>query len=48
MTRIVTLRQALSDAAYFGKQIAGDSWHNWRAVLLSIDAGGTHLKAKPK
>jgi hypothetical protein len=35
MTRIVTLRQALTDSGYFGSQLAGDSWANWRAVLLA-------------
>jgi hypothetical protein len=36
MTRTVTLRQALPGAAYFGNQLAGESWANWRAVLLAM------------
>jgi len=41
MTRmIIALRAALSDAAYFGAQLAGDTWANWRAVLLAM-AGET-------
>jgi hypothetical protein len=32
MSKIVSLRQALLDDSYFGKQLAGDSWRLWRAV----------------
>ena len=34
--RLVTMRQALSDPAYFGKQLTGDSWRPWRVLLLAI------------
>jgi hypothetical protein len=36
MNRIIPLRQALSDPAYFGGQLSGDSWVKWRVLLLSI------------
>jgi hypothetical protein len=36
MRKIVTLRQALTDTAYFGGQLEGSSWLPWRALLLSI------------
>jgi hypothetical protein len=36
MKKIISLRQALSDRQYFGGQLDGDSWANWRALLLAI------------
>jgi len=36
MRKIVTLRQALADPAYFGGQLSGDSWMRWRVLLLAI------------
>ena len=36
MRKIVTLRQALTDTAYFGGQLSGDSWARWRVLLLAI------------
>jgi hypothetical protein len=36
MRKIVTLRQALTDSAYFGGQLSGDSWLRWRVLLLAI------------
>ena len=36
MRKIVTLRQALTDTAYFGEQLSGDSWARWRVLLLAI------------
>jgi hypothetical protein len=38
MIRLVTMRDALSLPQYFGTQLAGDSWVNWRAVLLALAA----------
>ena len=36
MKKIITLRQALTDKAYFGGQLDGPSWAPWRALLLAI------------
>jgi hypothetical protein len=36
MRKIISLRQALSDAQYFGGQLTGPSWAPWRALLLAI------------
>lgn len=36
MKPIVSLRQALSDRSYFGGQLDGPSWANWRPLLYAI------------
>jgi hypothetical protein len=36
MKKIVTLRQALTDKQYFGRQLEGESWAPWRSLLLAI------------
>src|ERR1700730_14791026 len=36
MNAIITLRQALSDRSYFGGQLDGASWANWRPLLYVI------------
>jgi hypothetical protein len=33
---IVSLRAALNDSRYFGSQLLGDSWANWKVLLLAI------------
>lgn len=36
MKKLLTLRKALTDPAYFGGQLEGDSWGGWRVLLLAI------------
>jgi hypothetical protein len=33
---LVTMREALTDRAYFGGLLAGDSWAAWRVLLIAI------------
>ncbi|WP_128970553.1 hypothetical protein [Bradyrhizobium tropiciagri] len=34
MRKIVTIRQALSDPGFLGHALPGDSWFNWRTLLI--------------
>src|SRR3984893_12664766 len=36
MRNLVTMREALRRAEYFGDALAGDSWANWRVLLIAI------------
>jgi hypothetical protein len=36
MTKIVNLKTALTDKNYFGNQLSGDSWSQWRAFLIAL------------
>ena len=33
---LVPMRAALADPRYFGEVLAGDSWANWRVLLIAI------------
>ena len=32
----VTIRDVMTDPALFGDQFAGDTWHQWRALLAGF------------
>ncbi len=34
--KLVTMREALRRSEYFGDALAGDSWANWRILLIAI------------
>jgi hypothetical protein len=34
--KLITMREALADRAYFGDLLSGDSWQAWRVMLTSI------------
>lgn len=34
--KLVSMRQALGDSAYFGGLLAGDSWAAWRVLLIAV------------
>jgi hypothetical protein len=36
MRKIVTMREALRRSEYFGDALMGDSWANWRVLLIAI------------
>jgi hypothetical protein len=36
LRKLITMREALADPAYFGSLLAGDSWAAWRVVLIAI------------
>jgi len=36
LRKLVTMREALADAGYFGTLLSGDSWQAWRALLIAI------------
>ena len=36
MRKLVTMREALRRSEYFGDALAGDSWANWRVLLIAI------------
>jgi hypothetical protein len=36
MRKLVTMREALSRPDYFATQLAGESWANWRLLLIAI------------
>lgn len=36
MRKLVSMREALSDPAYFGSVLAGPTWDAWRVLLIAI------------
>jgi hypothetical protein len=36
MRKLVTMREALRRSESFGDALAGDSWANWRVLLIAI------------
>lgn len=36
MRKLVTMREALRRPEYFGDALTGDSWANWRVLLIAI------------
>ena len=36
MRKLITMREALRLSEYFGDALAGDSWANWRVLLIAI------------
>jgi hypothetical protein len=36
LRKLVTMRAALSSPDYFGRLLAGDTWHPWRVLLIAI------------
>ena len=48
MKKLITMREALRRSEYFGDVLAGESWANWRVLLIAI-AGealdGTEVEA---
>src|SRR6202011_1063054 len=36
MKKLITMREALRRSEYFGDVLAGDSWANWRVLLIAI------------
>jgi hypothetical protein len=36
MRKLVNMREALRRSEYFGDALMGDSWANWRVLLIAI------------
>ena len=36
MRKLITMREALRLSEYFGDALAGNSWANWRVLLIAI------------
>lgn len=36
LRKLISMREALADPAYFGALLGGDTWANWRVLLLAI------------